>query len=466
MDAPPSFPPLRPDHGAEVEACLQAIDAFEPVLHALITVDAQGARATASRLDQEGRGGRETEATKKGGRGLIVTLKDNIDTAGLRTTAGSRLFFDRVPSEDAEVTRRLRCADAIIVGKANMHELAFGATSQNPHHGSCRNPWNVSCIPGGSSGGSGAAVAAGMCEGSLGTDTGGSVRIPAALTGVVGLRPTLGRISNRGSLPSSPRFDTIGPLARDAVTVARLYEAVAGHDPLDPTSVDQPVERMKDGGGALSGRVIAVPHAYFFEGAEPEVAQAVLSALDVLCTLGAVHRAVTLPRAQEAHDRMACVIRADAAAVHRDRLERNPEMFGTDVLARFTLGLKTSAQDYAAGLAEGDRWRATVLEAFDRCDLILTPTVGFGAPEAAGSSDMVERTHALTRMTFVWSFCGLPAISIPCGFTAKGLPIGMQLIGPPWSEAPLLAVAIAYQTVTDFHLRRPSLTRRSIEGDL
>jgi aspartyl-tRNA(Asn)/glutamyl-tRNA(Gln) amidotransferase subunit A len=446
----------RPDAcSARLEACLEVVTRRNESLRALITVDAEGARRQAKRLDAAG-------FARGSVAGLIVSLKDNIDTAGLRTTSGSRFLSDHVPDRDAEVVHRLRCTQAVILGKANMHEFAFGATSQNPHHGACRNPWDPTRVPGGSSGGSGVAVASGMCEASLGTDTGGSIRIPAALNGVVGLRPTPGRISNRGCMASAPRFDTIGPIARTAVSTALLYEAVAGYDSGDPGSVDKPVEPVAAmATPPLRGRLIGLPRHGFFDRADPEVEAAVRTGLDILVELGARAVIVETDGARETHDAMACVVRADAAAIHRARLETEPESFGADVLARFRLGLATSPDAYAHGLRVLDDWRARVETLFGEVDYILVPTVGFAAPPIRSTDAMHERTHALTEMTFVWSFCGVPAISIPCGFTGHGLPIGMQLIGRPWSEASLLGTAIAYQEVTAHHLRRPP----AVEGD-
>ncbi|WP_174247422.1 amidase, partial [Acidisphaera sp. L21] len=222
---------MMEDAGARLDACLARIQQHNPTLRAVITVMEPQAREAV------------VATSKSGGAlaGTIVSLKDNIDTAGTRTTRGSGFFTDRVPNADATVVSRLRASGAILSAKDNMHEFAFGGTSQNPHHGACRNPWNTDAIPGGSSGGSGSAVAAGFSEISLGTDTGGSIRIPAALNGVTGLRPTVGRVSNHGCMPTAARFDTIGPLARSARLVADAYEVIAGYDPRDPYSVDRPV---------------------------------------------------------------------------------------------------------------------------------------------------------------------------------------------------------------------------------
>ncbi len=429
---------------ARVERRLAAIEAYNDRLKALITVDAAGARLQARTQD-----------------GQIVAVKDNIDVAGLRSTAGSRFFADRIAAEDAACVARLRAAGGIVIGKANLHEFAFGGTSQNPHHGACRNPWDPQAIPGGSSGGSGAAAAAGLCDAALGTDTGGSVRVPAALNGLVGLRPTPGRISNRGVFPVSPRFDTVGPMAPTAEAAAALYRAVAGFDGGDPHSIDRPVE-VWSGGEPLSGARIGLPSSGFFEQSDAEVVEAVHDATAVFAALGARAAPIAVEGASRVHDLMACVIRADAALIHRERLQSQPALFGADVLERLRLGQATSPDAYAAGLAACVRWRAHVAALLQDVDFILTPTVGTTAPPILAAGDVVRRTHDLTRMTFVWSFSETPAISIPCGFSAAGLPIGVQLIAAPWAEARLLAVAAAFQAVTDHHLRRPALGARHV----
>lgn len=433
-----SSPDPAPASAAQrVERCLQAVSEHNGLLKALNAVDAEGARR---------------QSSNQGGQ--VVAVKDNIDVAGLPCTAGSRFFADRVAEGDAACIGRLRGAAGIVIGKANLHEFAFGGTTQNPHLGGCRNPWGTDRIPGGSSGGSAAAAAAGMCEAALGTDTGGSVRIPAAFCGLVGLRPTPGRISNRGAFPISPRFDTIGPMARTARAAQTLYRAIAGHDPSDPDSVDRPVETWD--GDPLRGATIGLPTTYFFDDVEPDVASGVEAAVGVLAQLGAAIQSVAVAGADEAHNTMDSVIRADAFALHKERLATQPLLFGADVLERLRLGEGTTPAQYKTGLDACDRWREHVAALFEDVDFILTPTVGCTAPPIVAPGTTTTRTHRLTRMTFVWSFSQTPAISIPCGFSEAGLPIGLQLVGRPWSEARLLAAAEAYQAVTDHHLRRPA----------
>jgi aspartyl-tRNA(Asn)/glutamyl-tRNA(Gln) amidotransferase subunit A len=390
--------------------------------------------------------------------GMPVSVKDNIDTAGTRTTRGSGFFADHVPDADATVVQRLRRAGAVIVGKDNMHEFAFGGTSQNPHHGLCRNPWNIDAIPGGSSGGSGAGIAAGFAEVALGSDTGGSVRIPAALNGVTGLRPTVGRVSNHGCFPVSARFDTVGPLARGAIAVADCYEVIAGYDAADPYSVDRPVEGWRSRHAAgLAGLRIGLPRALIEAEATPEVAALLAAAAEALAGLGAVVGTVVLPPLDGLNAAYMTLVQADAATVHRARLAAEPGRFGTDVAGRMAFGGAVPVQDYAQALTRQALWMRQMEGVFAGLDLLAMPTVGFGAPLASEAPDMMALTHRMTRLTAPWSFAELPGLSLPCGLTAAGLPVGLQLVGPKWSEALLLATGIAFQGVTAHHVARPPL---------
>lgn len=390
--------------------------------------------------------------------GLTVSVKDNIDVAGVASTAGSAFFANRVANSDATVAARLRAAGAIIVAKANLHEFAFGGTTQNPHHGRCRNPWDPNRIPGGSSGGSGASVAAGMCDVSLGSDTGGSIRIPAALNGVLGLRPTVGRVPGTGSVAVSEQFDTIGPLAYSARDAAAVFEAIAGYDAACEISVDRPVESWTSvRARGFGGLKIGIPRNFFFEGIDEEVGSAVRALINVLSELGIGIKEFDLPGVEEVHRQMSNVLLCDAASFHRKRLEETPEQFGEDVLERMMVGYNISGLDHAAGQRAQRRWRRRVELLFQDFDLVITPTVGFAAPKIADSARMIEATRDLTRLTFPWSFAQVPALSLPCGVTLEGLPIGAQIAGKHFDEALLLAVADAFQENTDFHRNRPQL---------
>ena len=320
-----------PSPMARVEASLASIERLDPVLHAMITVLPDEARAEAAA--QERRPGEGPLA------GVIVSVKDNIDTANIRTTRGSAWFAERIPNEDATVVQRLRRAGAILIGKDNLHEFAFGATSQNPHHGLCRNAWNPDAIPGGSSGGAGASVAAGFSEIALGSDTGGSVRIPAALNGVSGLRVTVGRVSNHGTMPVSEAYDTVGPLARSVRDVATAYEVIAGHDPLDPRSVRRPVESWASRyAGGLAGLRIGVPWALIETVATPAVGGLLREAATIFEALGAGLTGVAIDGFAEAAADFMTVAQADAAAVHSERMAAAPDRFGADVERRLRSG--------------------------------------------------------------------------------------------------------------------------------
>jgi aspartyl-tRNA(Asn)/glutamyl-tRNA(Gln) amidotransferase subunit A len=435
------------------EAFLARIARYDSAIKAFVTIAPAAARRDAIAADEAFARGESLGPLH----GLLVGVKDNIDTAGLRTTAGSRFFADVVPEHDAEVVRRLRKAGAIVLGKTQLHEFAFGATTQNPHHGDCRNPWDAARIPGGSSGGSGAALAAGFCAATLGTDTGGSVRIPAALNGVSGLRPTLGLGSNRGVFPVSWSFDTVGPMARSATDLAPLLAVLAGFDPDDPVSADRPADDyLRELDEGIAGIRVALPRSFYFEEVDAEIVQAVRAAAELLAGLGAVVDEVDLPGAADAFEAGIQIVRTEALAVHRERLDREPELFGEDVRRRLEPAREVSGSDYATHRQTGRVWRQTVGRAFARTDILLTPTTGTTAP-LAEDAETIETTLRLARFTYGWAFAGLPALSVPCGFSAEGLPIGLQLAAPRWCEATLLRAGAAYQRETDWHLREPEL---------
>lgn len=433
---------------ARLSECLGRIASQNNDVKAIITITETEARAALRNADSYGPLS-----------GRIVSVKDNIDTANTRTTAGSKLFEDRVPNSDATVVRRLKRAGAAIVGKENMHELAFGATTQNEAFGFCRNAWDYDRLPGGSSGGGAVAVALGFSEIAIGSDTGGSVRVPAALNGVTGLRPTFGRTPLAGTIMVSPNFDTLGPIARAAIDVAKAYEVIAGYDPFDATTADVPVESWSahyaNGFKALT---IGVLQHVIDDEATPEVGQCMAQAISVFKELGAAIKTQRLPRFGDMPTQVMTCLQADAAAEHSVNLARHPELFGSDVAERLRLGASRSAVDYSCGWSAIRLWRREVLEQLEDCDVLVLPTVGFIAPMREATVDSIAATHKLTRLTSPWSGAGVPALSIPCGFV-ENLPVGIQMIGAHWSEARLLAAAITFQEVTDFHARRPRTAR-------
>lgn len=426
-----------------VRATLERIERLEPRLHAFITVT--GDRALA-----------EARATSPSSplAGAPIALKDLFDTAGVRTTGGSRIFADRVPDGDAAVVARLREAGASFVGKTNLHEWAFGATNQNPHFGGARNPWDPARIPGGSSGGSAIALAAGLCHGALGSDTGGSIRIPASLCGVVGLKPTYGRVSLRGVIPLSWTLDHAGPMARTIRDVAILYRAIAGYDADDPSSIDAPaedaLERIEDG---VRGLRVGVPRPHFFERTDPEVGALVRAAIRVLEREGATVDECAFPSSDRLLDTQRAIISTDAAAYHRERLRDRADEIGEDVRARLRAAEAVSGTELALARRRREEIRREVLALFDRVDVLAVPATAVAAPLAEGT-DAVAEAARLTATTSPFNLTGLPAISVPCGFTSAGLPVGLQIAGAPWREATVLRAARAYERATTWSARR------------
>jgi aspartyl-tRNA(Asn)/glutamyl-tRNA(Gln) amidotransferase subunit A len=448
----------RPELRAQVparevaELFLERAERLQPTVHALFALTPEVARSDAARVDEARAAGRRLPLD-----GMPIVVKDNVDVAGVRTTNASSCFADNVPAEDAESVRRLRDAGALVLGKAALHEFAYGVTCRNDAYGTCRNPWALDRIPGGSSGGSGAAVAADLCVGAVGTDTGGSVRIPAALNGVTGLRPTFGAISNRGVHHIGWSFDTVGPLARSARDVAELWTVLAGYDPGDPRAVPGPVPDPRPGLDAgLAGVRVGIARGFFVEGLEPDIARSLEEAASTLAGLGAEVVDVEIPDAAEAQEICLLLIRADALAAHRGRLEQTPELMGEDVRRRLALGAQISGADYSAMQQRMLEWRRGLHRLLEDVDIVTTPTTNAVAPRLE-DSETIATTEQLTRFTYPWSAGHLPAASVPCGMSAEGLPIGLQLAAGPWRDGLLLRAAAAFQTVTDWHLRRPPL---------
>ncbi len=446
-------PRLRRKEISPVEiarACLDRIESLNPALNAFITVTAESALAEARVAEAEiGRG--EWRGPLHG---IPVSLKDLIDTAGVRTTSASAFHKDRVPDRDAEVVRRLRQAGAVIVGKNNLHEFAYGGSSLVSYFGEVHNPWDQERIAGGSSGGSAAAVAAGLACAAIGTDTAGSIREPAALCGCVGIKPTCGRVSNRGVIPLSFSLDHVGPLAATVADAAIVLQAIAGYDPADIASADV---RVGDYVAALredaKGLRVGVPREYFFDDLDPEVTAAMEHALRAIGTLAAEIKEVKL---EVPTDRT--LQAAEAYAYHAETVARTPELYQPETLRRIRSGDAVTASDYMQRRRELDEARRNIAGAFADVDLLVTPATPMPAPAIAdlkvNSAALRPAELKLLRNTRPFNVWGLPAISVPCGFTKSGLPIGLQIAGPPWREDLVLRLAHAYEQATAWHKRR------------
>jgi aspartyl-tRNA(Asn)/glutamyl-tRNA(Gln) amidotransferase subunit A len=364
------------------------------------------------------------------------------------------VYADRVPDEDAEVVTRLEEAGAIILGKLNMHEFAYGGTSAFTHTGPVRNPWDVDRIPGGSSGGSGAAVAARLCAGALGTDTGGSVRIPAAHCGIVGLKPTYGLASIRGIIPLSVSLDHVGPMCRTVADAALLLQALAGYDPRGIASIRADVP---DYASALLRRTsslrLGVPRTPYYDDLDPQVSEAVDRALGVLSDLAASTRDVELPALPQARP-----VAVESYAYHADLLDESRELYDPSTLARIEPGAEVPAAEYAEALYRLKLVRKAIARVFDDVDLLVTPTLPILPVEIEAARESPrEATQILIRNTAPFNSYGIPAITVPCGFSREGLPVGLQICGRALGEVDVLALAHAYEQATDWHERTPPL---------
>jgi aspartyl-tRNA(Asn)/glutamyl-tRNA(Gln) amidotransferase subunit A len=430
------------------EACSHQIERLNPRLNAFITVippqEALNAQSPESK-----------SAASNALRGIPIALKDLFDTAGICTTAGSKFFADHVPEQDAFVVERLKEAGALLMGKTNTHEIALGVTGNNPHYGTARNPWDPARIPGGSSAGSAIAVATGMALGALGTDTGGSIRIPASLCGVVGFKPTYGRVSLRGVFPLSWNLDHAGPLAKCVRDAALLLQVISVYDPLDPASIKMlTADYLGHLADDVAGKKIALGVGEFVDASDSEVLAAVHATKKVFESLGCRVREVDISWLRQAALANGLMTQADGAAVHRDRLKEHPEMFGEDVRRRLENGAKTSSTDYILARRTQTEIRKHVEQFFENHDFLILPATPIAAPTIEGH-DAVEQAGRLTRFTAPFNLAGLPALSLPCGFTNGGLPIGLQIVSRAWADAKVLNLGYAFEQATEWHQRMP-----------
>ena len=434
------------------DAHLDRIAAAGPFAIAYLEVYAEESRAAArAAADQIARGEYRGPL-----HGIPVALKDLCDVKGRRTTAGSVVLDDTPKTEDSEVARRLKSAGAILLGKTNLHEFAMGGSSVNPHYGTPPNPWDPTRVPGGSSGGSGVAVARGMAAAALGSDTGGSIRVPAAHCGITGLKPTFGRVSRRGVWPLSMSLDHVGPMARSALDCAHLLTVLGGYDPGDPYSENRPPQDYTDGIRAgIRGRRIGVPANFFFDDLEPDVERLVRAAIEDLRGLGARIVEIEIPWAANPLGADRRFVPVEAAWVHRQRLA-NPETtgrLGQDVLTLLRLGLGINARDYHGWAARRVEIVRLGDELLQEVDLIATPTTHRTAGIIAETQTLAYRR--ILSFTSVFDITRQPSISVPCGLDSGGLPVGLMLTGRRWRDDLVLRAAHAYQQATDHHALRP-----------
>jgi aspartyl-tRNA(Asn)/glutamyl-tRNA(Gln) amidotransferase subunit A len=459
------------------EAVFQRIAATDEHLHAYLTLDREAALAQAHAAGARLR----TNDAGSPLLGIPMALKDNFLTQGLRTTAASKILSAFVPPYDATTVRRLRAAGAVIIGKTNLDEFAMGSSAENSAFFSTRNPWNLDRIPGGSSGGSAAAVAADLCLSALGTDTGGSIRQPAACCGVVGLKPTYGRVSRYGIIAFASSMDQVGPITKDVRDAALLLEAIAGRDPADSTSVDRPVPRYSDGlADNIKGLRVGIPKEFFVAGMQAEVEQTVRLAISELEKNGAVIEEISLPHTEYAvavyyvvataeassnlarYDGMRYGYRADAKDLTETYRITRDEGFGAEVKRRIMLGTYAlSAGYYDAYYLKAQRVRTLIKrdfdEAFKRCDVIVTPTAPTTAFKLGAKTQDPLQMYLSDIYTISINLAGLPAISVPCGFDGDGMPVGLQIIGNHFDEATILRLAHHHEQATEWHKKKPKI---------
>jgi AtzE family amidohydrolase len=440
-----------------LQATLDRIRALNGRINAFLTITEESAREQARKADEAVRTGCPLGPLH----GVPVALKDNFETNGVLTTAGSRVLEAAVPDRDATVVERLRGAGAVIIGKTQLSEFAMGPSA----FGNMHNPWDLERLAGASSGGSGAAVAAALCPIAMGSDTGGSIRIPASFSGVVGLKPTYGRVSRYGLLAADWSLDHAGPLTRTVEDAAITLKVIAGHDAKDPTSsragvADYPAQLA----GGVNGLRIGLPDQWFFDIVDVEIKTAALTAVDTLVELGASRHSVSIPMVELSSDVGYVIQWSEIAAYHKNHLERCPEKYEPYLLMCLQAGSLISAADYIHAQRIRRLMREQFLQALDQVDVLVTPTTPIAAPLLTTREHLINGkpgpdryAYDLAAFTFPFNQAGLPAISVPSGFSKAGLPMGVQIVGRPFDEASILRVAHTYQMQTGWHLKKPPL---------
>ena len=440
-----------------IEAHLTRIDATEPVLNSFITLLADEARGAALQAEKDIQAGRYKGPLH----GIPVALKDLYNTGGVRTTSGSRIFDNFIPTEDCTVAAKFQQAGAILVGKLNMHPFAYGPTGENLDYGHMHNPWNPDMVTGGSSGGSGSAAAAGQCTITTGSDTGGSIRIPAALCGIVGLKPTYGLVSRHGLTPLSWSLDHPGPMTRTVEDAAITMNVIAGHDPKDVASAKVDIPDYTSAlTGDIKGLRIGLVKEYFESPLDPQVRKAVMDAIGLLESMGAEVKEVSYPMFNQSQAISSTVLMSEATAYHRDLLEKDGHQIYEPVRQRLEAGLFISAAEYLRAQQARTIFDNQGRSLLDDVDLLAGPTEPVTAPRIMASKVMAGEQEvgvvgALTQYTRPYNINGFQAISVPCGFSDENMPIGLQLAGKPFDELTVLRAAHAYEQATDWHTRRP-----------
>ena len=442
------------------EAYLERIERVDPTINSYITVTRDEARQAAREAEQAIASGNYLGPLH----GVPVAVKDQFNTKGIRTTAGSTILWDNVPDEDAEVVAKLKQAGAVLLGKLNLSEFALGESFHHPG-GTPRNPWDLTRNPGISSSGSAAATAAFLCATSLAEDTGGSTRIPAAWTGLAGLRPTWGRVSRRGVEPVCWSMDTVGPISRSVEDCAITFQAIAGHDPQDPYTWDTPVPdyRQALAGGVVGLRVGVVREKMTGDDLDPQIKSAVEAAAAQLGELGASVQEVSIPIVESAGAISKCITDMEGAAVHYQGLKERAGEYDHNTRVRLLTAILTPAQAYYKAQKLRALVRQDVLDALKEVDVLILPTSPAPSPKIPDGPGIKSREDAASRIFGVRNFtgpfnlAGTPALSIPCGFTSDNLPIALQIAGRPMEEGTVLRVGHSYQLATDWHTRRPPL---------
>ncbi|MFQ5913768.1 MAG: amidase [Nitrospinota bacterium] len=435
------------------EACLARIESLDGKLNAFIAVTAEEARRAARQAEREIRDGLDRGPFH----GIPFALKDLIEVEGVPMTAASKILENYVPRRTATAAARLLEGGGVLLGKTNLQEFARGPTGVDSHYGPTSNPWDLSRISGGSSSGSGAAVAGGLAPAAVGSDTGGSIRIPAALSGIVGIRPTYGRLSRYGAVPLGLSFDTLGPMARSVEDAALMLSVIAGHDPLDPSTGKYPVPDYrasleKNRGKGLKGIRLGLPSNYFFPGRDPEVEVLVRDAAGVLEGLGAEVREVEIPFVEYGTATYVSVVGAESAHYHRPFLQTRRYDYAGPTADFFEMGLFIPGWRYLKGQQARVLFLRQFAGVFQEVDAVITPTVPIAAPPIDASDDWPPILHC----TLPFSAVGVPALSIPCGFTRAGLPAGLQIVGRWWEEENLFQIGAAYEAATAWHTRIPT----------